>query len=49
MQPAQIDPLKQRSEVATPKPATEAKLVAVPQAAAKVAVKQKPKQEVRAR
>jgi cell division protein FtsL len=49
MQPAQIDPLKQRSEVSILKPATEAKLVVVPQAATKVAVKQKPKQEVRAR
>lgn len=49
MQPAQIDPLKQRSEVVSLKAATETKLVAVPQAAAKVAVKQKPKQEVRAR
>jgi len=49
MQPAQIDPLKQRSEVASLKPATETKLVAVPPAAAKVAVKQKTKLEVRAR
>jgi len=49
MQPAQIDPLKQRSEVASLKPATETKLVAVPPAAAKVAVKQKTKPEVRAR
>src|SRR4029434_11015229 len=49
MQPAQIDPLKQRSEVTSLKPATETKLVAEPKAAAKVAVKQKSKQEVRAR
>ena len=49
MQPAQIDPLKQRSEVASLKPATETKLVAEPKAAPKVAVKQKSKQEVRAR
>ncbi|HEX3229865.1 MAG TPA: hypothetical protein VHQ95_12900, partial [Pyrinomonadaceae bacterium] len=49
MQPAQIDPLKQRSEVASLKPATETKLVAEPRAAAKVVVKQKSKQEVRAR
>ena len=51
MQPAQIDPLKQRSEVASLKlkPATETKLVAEPKAAPKVAVKPKSKQEVRAR
>jgi cell division protein FtsL len=49
MQPAQIDPLKQRREVASLKPATEAKLVAEPQAAAKVAARQKSKPEVRAR
>lgn len=49
MQPAQIDPLKQRGEVASLKPETETKLVAEPRAAAKVAVKQKSKQEVRVR
>lgn len=49
MQPAQIDPLKQRSEVATLKPATETKLLAETRAPAKVAVKQTPKPEVRAR
>jgi cell division protein FtsL len=49
MQPAQIDPLKQRSEVASLKPATETKLVAETKPAAKVAVKPKSKQEVRAR
>ena len=49
MQPAQIDPLKQRSEVASLKPAAETKLVAEPKAAAKVAVKQKSKQEVKVR
>ena len=49
MQPAQIDPLKPRSEVASLKPVTETKLEAEPKAAAKVAVKQKSKQEVRAR
>jgi len=49
MQPAQIDPLKQRSEVASLKPAPETKLVAEPKAAPRVAVKQKSKPEVRAR
>ena len=49
MQPAQMDPLKQRSEVASLKPAAETKLVAESKAAQKVAVKQKSNQEVRAR
>jgi len=49
MQPAQIDPLKQRSDAANIKPATETKLVAETKTPAKVAVKQKSKQEVRVR
>jgi cell division protein FtsL len=49
MQPAQIDPLKQRSDAANLKPATETKLVAETKTPAKVAVKQKSKQEVRVR
>ena len=49
MQPAQIDPLKQRSDAASLKPATETKLVAETKAPAKPAVKQKSKQEVRVR
>jgi cell division protein FtsL len=54
MQPAQIDPLKQRSEVASLKPAAETKRVAEPKVAEpkvapKVAVKPKSKPEVRAR
>lgn len=49
MQPGQIDPLKQRSEVAALRPAAETKLAAETKAPAKVAVKQKPKQDVRVR
>jgi cell division protein FtsL len=54
MQPAQIDPIKQRSDAASLKaaslkPATETKLVAETKAPAKVGVKQKSNQEVRVR
>lgn len=49
MQPAQIDPIKQRSDAASLKPAAETKLVAETKAPAKVGVKQKSKQEVRVR
>lgn len=49
MQPGQIDPLKQRNEPASLKPAAETKLVAETKAPSKVAAKPKSKQEVRVR
>ena len=49
MQPAQMDPIKQRSDAASLKPAAETKLVAETKAPPKVSVKQKSKQEVRVR
>ncbi len=49
MQPAQIDPIKQRNDAASLKPAAETKLVPETKAPAKVGVKQKSKQEVRVR
>ena len=49
MQPAQIDPLKQRSEVPSLKPVAGTKLVAETKAPAKAGVKQKSKQEVKVR